>query len=53
MEGDIAAIVQTLHLIAHMLEQKLVLVQIHLQAAPQKPQQELHTECGDYPLEGA
>lgn len=50
MEGDITAVVQPLHLVAHVLEQKLVLVQVHLQPPPQKPQQELHAESRDHPL---
>lgn len=50
MEGDITAVVQPLHLIAHVLEQKLVLVQVHLQPPPQKPQQELHAESRDRSL---
>lgn len=50
MESDIATIMQPLHLIAHVLKQKFVFVQVHLQPPPQQPQQELHTEGGNHPL---
>lgn len=50
MESDITTIVEPLHLIAHVLEQQLVLVEIHLQPASQQPQQEFHSEGRDYTL---
>lgn len=50
MEGDITTIMEPLHFVAHVLEQQLVLVEIHLQPAPQKPQQKFHSEGRDYSL---
>lgn len=50
VEGDVAAVVQPLHLVAHVLEQELVFVQVHLQPPPQQPQQELHAEGRDHTL---
>lgn len=35
VEGDVPSVVQALHLIAHVLKQQLVLVQVHLQPASQ------------------
>lgn len=50
MKSDIATIMQPLHFIAHVLKQKFVFVQVHLQPSPQKPQQELHAESWNHPL---
>ena len=52
VEGDVPPVVQPLHLVAHVLEEQLVLVQVHLQAAPQQTQQELHPGGGDQALGG-
>lgn len=50
MESDITTIMEPFHFIAHVLEQQLVLVEIYLQPAPQKPQQKFHSEGRDYSL---
>lgn len=50
MEGHIPPTVQSLHLIAHVLKQQLVFVQVHLQSAPQQTEQELHPGCWDHTL---
>lgn len=42
MESHIPPTVQSLHLIAHVLKQQLVLVQVHLQPASQQTKQELN-----------
>lgn len=51
MKRHIPSAVQSLHLIAHMLKQQLVFVQVHLQPASQQTEQELHPGCGDHALE--
>lgn len=51
MEGHIPPAVQSLHLVAHVFEQQLVLVQVHLQPAPEQAQQELHPGRRDHTLE--
>lgn len=55
VEGYIAPVVQPLHLIAHVLKQQLVLVQVHLQSASEQTQEELHPGRRDHTLrrEGA
>lgn len=50
MESHIAPAVQSLHLVAHVFEQQLVLVQVHLQPATEQTQQELHPGRGDHAL---
>lgn len=50
MKRHISSAVQSLHLIAHVLKQQLVFVQVHLQPAPQQPEQELHSGCWDHTL---
>lgn len=50
VEGHVSTAVQSLHLVAHVLEQQLVFVQIHLQAASEQPEQELHPGRGDHAL---
>lgn len=52
MEGHIASTVQSLHLVAHVFKEQLVLVQVHLQPAPEQTKQELHPGRGYHPLEG-
>lgn len=47
MESHISAAVQPLHLVAHVLEQQLVFVQVHFQAAAEEAEQELHPGSGD------
>lgn len=42
MEGHVASTVQSLHLVAHVLKQQLVFVQVHLQPASEQTEQELH-----------
>lgn len=51
MEGDVPPAVQSLHLVAHVFEQQLVFVQVHLQPAPEQTQQELHPGRWDHALE--
>lgn len=51
MEGDVPSTVQSLHLIAHVLKQQLVLVQVHLQPASEEAEQKLHSGCRDYALQ--
>lgn len=50
MEGYISSAVQSLHLIAHVLKQQLVFVQVHLQPASEQAKQELHPRCRDHTL---
>lgn len=50
VERHISAAVKPLHLVAHVFEQQLVFVQVHLQAAAQEAEQELHPGGGDYAL---
>lgn len=50
MEGHVPSTVQALHLIAHVFEQQLVFVQVHLQPASEQSKQELHFGCGDQTL---
>ena len=45
MEGDLSAGVQLLNLIAHVLEEQAILLQVHFQASLQQAQQEPHTAC--------
>lgn len=52
MESHIPAAVQPLHLIAHVLEEQLVFVQVHLQPAAKETKQELHPGCWDHALGG-
>lgn len=47
MERHISAAVKPLHLVAHVLEQQLVFVQVHLQPAAEEAQQELHPGSRD------
>lgn len=42
MEGDISSVVQTLHLITHVFEEKLVFVQVNFQTTSQQTEQKLH-----------
>lgn len=41
MEGDVLAVVQSIQLVAHVLEQQPVLLRIHLQPALEQAQDEL------------
>lgn len=50
MEGHVAPAVQPLHLVAHVFEQQLVLVQVHLQPATEQTEQELHSGRRDHAL---
>lgn len=50
MEGHIPSAVQSLHLVAHVFEQQLVFVQVHLQPASEQTKQELHPGCRDHAL---
>lgn len=50
MERHIPSAVQSLHLIAHVLKEQLVFVQVHLQPAPQQAEQEFHPGCWDHAL---
>lgn len=50
MESHIAPAVQSLHLVAHVFEQQLVLVQVHLQPATEQTEQELHPGRRDHAL---
>lgn len=47
MKSHISAAVQPLHLVAHVFEQQLVLVQVHFQPAAEEAEQELHPGSGD------
>ena len=51
VEGHISTAVKSLHLIAHVLKQQLVLVQIHFQPSSEQTKQELHPGCWDHALE--
>lgn len=50
MESHIPSAVQSLHLIAHVFKQQLVLVQVHLQPASEQAEQEHHPGCWDNAL---
>lgn len=50
MESHIAPAVQSLHFVAHVFEQQLVLVQVHLQPATEQTEQELHPGRRDHAL---
>lgn len=50
MEGYISSTVKSLHLIAHVLKQQFVFVQVHLQPASEQTKQELHPRCWDHTL---
>ena len=50
MEGHVTSTVQSLHLVAHVLKQQLVFVQVHLQPASEQTEQELHPGRGDNAL---
>lgn len=52
VESHIPAAVQPLHLIAHVLEEQLVFVQVHLQPAAEETEQELHPGRRDHALGG-
>lgn len=52
MESHIPAAVQPLHLVAHVLEEQLVFVQVHLQPAAEETEQELHPGRRDHALGG-
>lgn len=51
VESHISSTMKSLHLIAHVFKQQLVFVQIHLQPAPEQPEQKLHPRCRDHSLE--
>lgn len=50
MEANISTAVQSLHLVAHVLEKQLVFVQVHLQPTSKQSQEELHPGGGNYAL---
>lgn len=50
MEGNISTTVQSLHLVAHVLKEQLVFIQVHLQPAPEQSQEKLHPRGGDHAL---
>lgn len=52
MESHISAAVQPLHLVAHMLEEQLVFVQVHFQPAAEETEQELRPGGGNHALGG-
>lgn len=48
MEGDVLAVVQPLHLVAHVLEEKPILEGLHLEAALEQAQDESHPGDGNH-----
>lgn len=50
VESHVTPAVQSLHLVAHVFEQQLVLVQVHLQPATEQTEQELHPGRRDHAL---
>lgn len=51
MEGDVSSAVEPLHLITHVFEEQLVLVQVHLQPSSEQTEQKLHPGRGDDSLQ--
>lgn len=50
MECDISSIVQTLHLVAHVFEEKLIFVQVNFQTTSQQTEQKLHPRGWNHSL---
>lgn len=51
MESHISSVVQPLHLVAHVLEQQFVFVQVDLKPSSEQTEQELHPGCRNHALE--